>query len=166
MNKTQYGGKKGVGTDHLIVELLDRIRKAQDDSENLAVIKNSYVWKGAFDQLDPTKVTVKCIKLGIRSSIVRIHNDSQFFRIILSFSYSVKQFNYEVFSSHSLHIVCYSFCSQCPHLLGLIKMIQRFCYNLMLKLLFLFLSLFIYFYCVLELELHTPVFKPWGIFPQ
>ena len=49
MNKTQYGGKKGVGTDHLIVELLDRIRKAQDDSENLAVIINSYVWKGAFD---------------------------------------------------------------------------------------------------------------------
>ena len=72
MNKTQYGGKKGVGTEHLIVELIDRIRKAQDDPEKLAVIMNSYDWKGAFDRLDPTKVTVKCIKLGIRSSIVRI----------------------------------------------------------------------------------------------
>ena len=32
---------------------------------------NSYDWKDVFDRLDPTKVTVKCIKLGIRSSIVR-----------------------------------------------------------------------------------------------
>ena len=72
MNKTQYGGKKGVGTEHLIVAMLGRIRKAQDDPEKIAVIMNSYDWKGAFDRLDPTKVTVKCIKLGIRSSIVRV----------------------------------------------------------------------------------------------
>ena len=61
-----------MGTEHLIVAMLDRIRKAQDDPEKLAVIMNSYDWKGAFDRLDPTKVTVKCIQLGIRSSIVRV----------------------------------------------------------------------------------------------
>ena len=72
LNKTQFGGKKGVGTEHLIVAMIDRIKQVQDDPEKLAIILNSYDWKGAFDRLDPTLVTIKCIKLGIRSSIVRI----------------------------------------------------------------------------------------------
>ena len=33
---------------------------------------NSYDWSSAFDWLDPTKVAVKCISMGIRSSIVKI----------------------------------------------------------------------------------------------
>ena len=33
---------------------------------------NSYDWSSAFDRLDPTKVAVKCIYMGIRSSIVKI----------------------------------------------------------------------------------------------
>ena len=72
INKKQYGGKQGVGTEHLIVTLIDRIRQLQDDPEKLAVILNSYDWSAAFDRLDPTKVTLKCIKLKIRSSIVKI----------------------------------------------------------------------------------------------
>jgi hypothetical protein len=72
LNKTQFGGKQGVGTEHLIVAMIDRIKQVQDDPEKLAIILNSYDWKGAFDRLDPTLVTIKCIKLGIRSSIVRI----------------------------------------------------------------------------------------------
>ena len=59
LNKTQYGGKKGVGTEHLIVAMIDRIKQAQDDPEKLAIILNSYDWKGAFDRLDPTMVTIK-----------------------------------------------------------------------------------------------------------
>ena len=72
LNKTQFGGKKVVGTEHLIVAMIDRIKQVQDDPEKLAIILNSYDWKGAFDRLDPTLVTIKGIKLGIRSSIVRI----------------------------------------------------------------------------------------------
>ena len=37
-----------------------------------SVILKSYDWQGAFDRLDPTKVTIKCINIGIRSSVVKI----------------------------------------------------------------------------------------------
>ena len=72
MNKTKYGAKKGVGTEHLIIKMMDRIKSLHENPEKLAVILKSYDWQGAFDRLDPTIVTVKCIKLGIRSSIVTI----------------------------------------------------------------------------------------------
>ena len=58
INKTQYGGKKGVGTEHLLVKMVDRIKQLLDDPEVSTVILNSYDWKSAFD------------KLGIRSSII------------------------------------------------------------------------------------------------
>jgi hypothetical protein len=72
LNKTQYGGKKGVGTEHLIVKMVDRIRKLQDTPEKVPVIVKSYDWSRAFERLDPTEVTLKCIRLGVRSSIVKI----------------------------------------------------------------------------------------------
>ena len=43
-----------------------------DDPERFAVILSSYDWSGAFDRIDPTKFAVKMIRLGIRSSIVRV----------------------------------------------------------------------------------------------
>ena len=72
LSPRQYGGKKGIGAEHLIVTMIDQIRKYQDDPEKLAVILNSYDWSSAFDKLDPTIVAVKCINLGIRSSLVNI----------------------------------------------------------------------------------------------
>ena len=72
LSKRQYGGKKGVGTEHLIVTLLDRVKKLLDDPEKVIVILSSYDWKGAFDRLDPTEVAKKMIKLGLRSSIVKV----------------------------------------------------------------------------------------------
>ena len=61
LSKQQYGGKKGVGTEHLMVTLIDRIRKLLDHPEKLIVILSSYDWKGAFDRFDPTEVAVKTI---------------------------------------------------------------------------------------------------------
>ena len=72
LNNRQYGGKQGVGTEHLVVTLLNRIKKLLDDPENLTVVLSSYDWKGAFDRIDPTTVAVKLIELGLRSSIVKI----------------------------------------------------------------------------------------------
>ena len=72
LNKKQYGGKKGVGTEHLIVAMIDRSRKLLDDPEIVIVVLNSYDWSNAFDRLDPTIVAFKCISMGIRSSIVKI----------------------------------------------------------------------------------------------
>ena len=61
-----------MGTEHLLVSMVDTIRKYQDDPEHLSVIMNSYDWKSAFDKLDPTEVAIKCVKIGIRSSITKI----------------------------------------------------------------------------------------------
>ena len=65
LNWRQYGGKKGIGTEHLMVEMIDRIKQLLDRPEQIAVVLNSYDWSGAFDRLDPTIVTLKCIKLVI-----------------------------------------------------------------------------------------------------
>ena len=72
LNKTQYGGKKGVGTEHLLVKMVDRIKQLLDDPEVSVVMLNSYDWKSAFDKLDPTIVAAKCYKIGIRSSIINV----------------------------------------------------------------------------------------------
>ena len=49
LNKTQYGGRKGVGTEHLMVSMIDRIRKVLDNPESVSAVLNSYDWSGAFD---------------------------------------------------------------------------------------------------------------------
>ena len=72
LSTRQFGGEKGIGTEHLIIQLIDRIKMALDDPKKIAVILKSYDWSGAFDRLDPTSVAKKLIKLGIRSSIVKI----------------------------------------------------------------------------------------------
>ena len=72
LSKTQYGGKKGLGTEHLLVNMIDKIKKYQDDPDHLSIVMSSYDWNAAFDKLDPTKVAIKCIKIGIRSSITKI----------------------------------------------------------------------------------------------
>jgi hypothetical protein len=61
-----------VGTEHLIVTLIDRISKLLEDPKNPVVILSSYDWKGAFERIDPTIVALKIINLGIRSSIVKV----------------------------------------------------------------------------------------------
>ena len=54
LNKTQYGGRKGVGTKCLMVSMIDRIRKVLDNPESVPAVLNNYDWSGAFDRLDPT----------------------------------------------------------------------------------------------------------------
>ena len=55
----------------MIVSLIDRIKMLLDDPENVVVL-SSYDWSGAFDRLDPTKIALKMINLGIRSSVVKV----------------------------------------------------------------------------------------------
>jgi hypothetical protein len=72
LDKRQYGGRKGVGTEHLLITLIDRIKQALDKPESLSMILSSYDWKGAFDRVDPTNVITKLILLGVRSSLVEV----------------------------------------------------------------------------------------------
>ena len=66
----QYGGKKGMGTEHMVVALMDRIQSLLDNNNTRsAVLMASADWRQAFARGDPTKTTQKFISLGLRPSI-------------------------------------------------------------------------------------------------
>ena len=67
----QFGGLPGIGTEHLIVCLLDRILKLLDrHTDRSAVIMSSLDWSKAFDRQDPTPAIKEFIKLGVRPSLI------------------------------------------------------------------------------------------------
>ena len=70
---SQFGGKKGVGAEHMLVCLVDRILKLLETKEGrAAVISSQYDWSNAFDRQDPTKTIQKFISMGIRPSLIPI----------------------------------------------------------------------------------------------
>ena len=72
----QFGGQPGIGTEHLIVCLLDRILKLLDKhSDKSAIILASLDWKSAFDHQDPTLAVKKFIQLGVRPSLIPVLAD-------------------------------------------------------------------------------------------
>ena len=67
----QYGGQPGMGTEHLIVCLLDRVLQLLDrHPDKSAVIMTCLDWSAAFDRQDPTIAVMKFIKLGVRPSLI------------------------------------------------------------------------------------------------
>lgn len=69
----QYGGQRGVGTEHLVVALVDRILQLLDsNTERSAVIAACVDWQAAFDRQDPTLAINKFIALGVRPSLIPI----------------------------------------------------------------------------------------------
>ena len=68
----QFAGKTGVGTEHRIVWMMDRVQKLLDKPGMLAVVLASVDWSDAFSRTDPTKTIQKLISLGLRSSLIPI----------------------------------------------------------------------------------------------
>ena len=67
----QFGGQPGIGTEHLVVCLLDRVLKLLDrHSERSAIIMAGLDWSAAFDRQDPTIAVKKFIQLGVRPSLI------------------------------------------------------------------------------------------------
>jgi hypothetical protein len=67
----QFGGQSGIGTEHMIVCLLNRILQLLDTyPDKSAVIMTSLDWAAAFDHQDPTIAIKKFIKLGVRPSLI------------------------------------------------------------------------------------------------
>ena len=67
----QFGGRKGTGTEHMIVCILDRIMQLLDrHPDKSAVIAASLDWTAAFDRQDPTLAIKKFIGLGVRPSLI------------------------------------------------------------------------------------------------
>ena len=72
IDKHQFAAKKGVGTEHLLVAMVDRILGLLDKPGMTAVIRAAADWASAFDRTDPTKSVQKFIKMGVRSSLIPI----------------------------------------------------------------------------------------------
>ena len=70
---SQFGGKKGIGAEHMIVCMVDRILKLLETTEGkAAVISSQYDWSNAFERQDPSKTIQKFIAMRIRSSLIPI----------------------------------------------------------------------------------------------
>ena len=55
IDRSQYGNQKGTSTEHMMVNLMDRILKLLDNNNNCsAVIASMLDWASAFDRQDPT----------------------------------------------------------------------------------------------------------------
>ena len=73
---SQYGGKKGVGTKHMVVALVDRVLKLLDCHPNKsAVIMAGVDWATAFVRGEPTTTIRKFISMGLRPSLVPLLAD-------------------------------------------------------------------------------------------
>jgi hypothetical protein len=73
---SQYGGKKGVGPEHMVVALMDRILSLLDqNTAKSAVLMTGADWDSAFDRGDPTITIQKFLKMDIRPSIVPLLQD-------------------------------------------------------------------------------------------
>jgi hypothetical protein len=68
----QFAGKKGVGTEHMLVAMMDRVLGQLDKVGMRAVIKAAVDWASAFSRTDPTLTITKFIKMGVRSSLINI----------------------------------------------------------------------------------------------
>ena len=69
----QFGGQHGLGTEHLLVCLVDRILYLLDrHSDKSAVIAACVDWSAAFDRQDPTLAIKRFIEIGVRPSIIPI----------------------------------------------------------------------------------------------
>ena len=72
MDPNQFAGRKGVGTEHMLMALVDRVLGLLDKPGMRAVIAASVDWASAFSRTDPTKTISKFISMGLRSSLVSI----------------------------------------------------------------------------------------------
>ena len=73
IDKSQYGNQKGTSTEHMVVNLMDRILRLLDNNNNQsAVIASLLDWSSAFDRQDPTLAIEKFLKMGVRPSLVPV----------------------------------------------------------------------------------------------
>ena len=68
----QFAGKKGVGTEHLLVAMMDRVLGQLDQVGMRAVIKAAVDWAAAFSRTDPTITITKFVKMGVRPSLIMV----------------------------------------------------------------------------------------------
>ena len=73
IDRAQYGNQKGTSTEHMIVNLMDRILKLLDNNNTCsAVIASMLDWSSAFDRQDPTLAIQKFIEMCVRPALIPV----------------------------------------------------------------------------------------------
>ena len=73
LDNAQYGNRIGTGTEHLLVNFMDKVLKLLDENKNQsAVIASLIDWSSAFDRQDSTIAIRKFLDLGVRPELVPI----------------------------------------------------------------------------------------------
>ena len=73
IDKSQYSGEKGTGTEHLLLKLVDRALGMLDENpDKTAVLAVGVDWEKAFDRIDPFVCASRFISMGLRPSLVPI----------------------------------------------------------------------------------------------
>ena len=73
IDQSQYGNRKGTSTEHLMVNLMDKLLKLLDNNNSCsAVIAAMIDWASAFDRQDPTLAIQKFIKMGVRPALIPV----------------------------------------------------------------------------------------------
>ena len=69
----QFGGQAGMGTEHMLVCLVNRILTLLDNNTDPTVVIAAMVdWASAFDRQDPTLGIQKFLKMGVRTSLIPV----------------------------------------------------------------------------------------------
>ena len=69
----QFGGRQGMGTEHMLVCLVNRILTLLDNKTEPTVVVAAMVdWTSAFDRQDPTLAIQKFLKMGVRPSLIPV----------------------------------------------------------------------------------------------
>ena len=73
IDSSQYGNQKGTSTEHLMVNLMDKLLRLLDNNNNRSAVIASLVdWASAFDPQDPTLAIEKFIKMGVRPALIPV----------------------------------------------------------------------------------------------
>ena len=73
LDPNYFGGKKGHGTEHMVVFLMDRVLSLLDNNNTRSpVIKAGMDWLSAIERGDQTETAAKFVKLCLRPSIVKL----------------------------------------------------------------------------------------------
>ena len=76
LDLSQFGGKKGLGPEHMVVARVDRILKLLDNNTTRsAVLKVGVDWDSAFKRGDPTITVKKFLAMGLRPSLAPLVAD-------------------------------------------------------------------------------------------
>ena len=73
IDPSQYGNQKATSTEHLLVNLMDKILQLLDQNNSCSAVIAALVdWASAFDRQDPTLAIQKFLKIGVRPELVPI----------------------------------------------------------------------------------------------